>query len=561
MKEISEIEKVKVKKKKGEAEKEEKKGQETESTTQFHQPEATKTLVQHLKTEIKPESRKISEEKVATPKITTPKLNTKTFDSNKGKSSSEQKNMALIPPSIPKIKLKVIEFKKSRSVSKEPKDFSVPKVKTAFEIKPEDKEVKISMSSVQSMPKLPKVESKNYELHPLDLKVYVPKIPKEIKPEEKKESEVESKERAKFREIEGRDYGEISDFLDFILGKGAGELLSGKPLCIILPKDFEDYGRLIAGICREIYKEKRGKLPKPINETEIGELEKFFADVESQIVVVKNVKVRDANFSNIKSFLEGFYAKGLGYLILVSDDPLSLENSIKRISMDLDKKYVIRLGPRKLDSKKKENLLSFISGMEKKLKEGEIEIEFPFGQMLLQSLDDFERHLEKKYYREFSNLPSFVRSRWHKVVAKSPDTEEEASEIHAAMKVFVAISKWKKSGMKEEEFDNLVEFETEKEKADVRIGNEFFEGETLFGRDSRAELMRKIEEKKQDNFVLRNISVLFHLKDLQRIKKDWKRRNRDINIYCLDLGNEELIEIGSKKFKEKIKGIGLLKEG
>ena len=76
----------------------------------------------------------------------------------------------------------------------------------------------------------------------------------------------------------------------------------------------------------------------------------------------------------------------------------------------------------------------------------------------------------------------------------------------------------------------------------------------------KAVLVKKIVEKKQDNFVLRNISVLFHLKNLQRIKKDWKKRNRNINIYCLDLKNERLIEIENKGFMNKIAEIGIKEE-
>jgi len=87
---------------------------------------------------------------------------------------------------------------------------------------------------------------------------------------------------------------------------------------------------------------------------------------------------------------------------------------------------------------------------------------------------------------------------------------------------------------------------------DVSIDNESYEIETFYGcGDPIAKLTEKIKKFKKNNdkikndkifFVLRNISILMHLKELISFKKTWKDLN--VEILGIDFKRKDLIPIG-----------------
>lgn len=463
---------------------------------------------------------------------------------------------------VDKFKFEGVNIKAKQTentLSKEVKQVKIPTAKFALKRK------KLEESSYENIPlKLSEVDvpkpikteleykqiterklKEKIAVKPKPIKIVAPKIEgRFIKPEEREKwGEKAEKEGISSEEVEAKALESIPELLEFLFGRGVSKLLNEKALCIVLPKDFEDYARMVAGICREVYKEKKGKLPKAVNEWEIGEVEKYFADVEGQIVIVEST-IRNLT-EHLKKILRGFYSKGLGYLILISDEPWNLADEVRSISTEM-RWHVVELEPRKLEIKEKESLLSFVSGRNKRLEMEGLTIETPFGRQFLDTLEVFEETL--KSYLNHSYQPVFVRKNRNRILQKSPYESDEANKVHSGMKAFVAISKWKESGKREEEFE--VKFETD-ESFDVEIGNERYEVETFYGRDPLGVLTKKVNEKgEQINFVLRNISVLLHLKDLLKFKRDW----RETRIYCLDLEREKLIEIGSKEFKEKLFG-------
>ncbi|MCK4732008.1 MAG: hypothetical protein KAT65_06060, partial [Methanophagales archaeon] len=109
-----------------------------------------------------------------------------------------------------------------------------------------------------------------------------------------------------------------------------------------------------------------------------------------------------------------------------------------------------------------------------------------------------------------------------------------------------------------------IENELDRIRADVKVGTEVYEVETLFseecdGKEARKKIthtIEKYEEKNVEkiNIVLDNLTFLRHFKELRDIKhnyKGWQKKHRkEIEFYTLDIKNWCLMDIN--KVAEKL---------
>ena len=338
---------------------------------------------------------------------------------------------------------------------------------------------------------------------------------------------------------------EVLDFLDF-MGEGASRIFEGKPLCIILPKREESWEHLVATVCREAYREKRGGLPEPLFRESLEELKfEFEPRVEGEIVVVEGVKLGDEEQQLLRRALSGFFSKGLGYLILVSEDPGELAAWIKQ-EVPSVRPHLLELYP-EMSEEQKRKVLSFVSGRlratpeEQRAAEAGIAVEeqVSFGEAFMEAVQGFDRELAK--FLDFSEAPEQLRKLRDKLVASAPDRGEVASDEHSAMKAFVWLYAWR-------EHRGRVVPELEDERGvDVRVLDENYEVETFYGvGDPMAKLVEKMEKFGRGEkvyFVLRNVSILLHLRDLLTFRKDWRDEGYDVEIFGLDLEAKELVPL------------------
>ncbi len=327
-------------------------------------------------------------------------------------------------------------------------------------------------------------------------------------------------------ESEKHELLEEIDFIEFLLGKGSGKILSGKPLCIIVERHPDKYEYIVVTICREVYREKKGGYPQPIPVKTVDEIEfEFKADISDQIIIVENAKYSEI----LRKAVSKFPFSSLGFLILVTDKPEELEMEIRK-NIPKAEEFILRIEPVKIDEKLKIGIIEFISG-------SQLLKSYSFGEDFLKATQVFNDQLKK--YLDFSKAPKELRVMWHKLMAKSPEISEQASEEHSAMKSFVWQHLYRK-------YKKIPKLEDERS-VDVSIDNENYEIETFYGcGDSIAKLTEKMEKFTRSDkifFVLRNISILMHLKELISFKKTWKDLGYDVEILGIDFKRKDLISL------------------
>jgi len=374
-----------------------------------------------------------------------------------------------------------------------------------------------------------------------------PRLLDKSKREEKEEEGVRVEEGVTQDQAEEVSAGleEVLDFLDF-MGERASRIFEGKPLCIILPKREESWEHLVAAVCREAYREKRGGLPEPLFRESLEELKfEFEPRVEGEIVVVEGVKLGDEEQQLLRRALSGFFSKGLGYLILVSEDPGELAAWIKQ-EVPSVRPHLLELYP-EMSEEQKRKVLNFVSGRlratpeEQRAAEAGIAVEeqVSFGEAFMEAVQGFDRELAK--FLDFSEAPEQLRKLQNKLVASAPDRGEVASDEHSAMKAFVWLHAWRKHR-------GRVVPELEDERGvDVRVLDENYEVETFYGvgypMAKLVEKMEKFGRGEKVYFVLRNVSILLHLRDLLTFRKDWRDEGYDVEIFGLDLEAKELVPL------------------
>ncbi len=347
-----------------------------------------------------------------------------------------------------------------------------------------------------------------------------------VTPEEKIKEEIVESTVESSSESEEYELLEEIDFIEFLLGKGSGKILSGKPLCIIVERHPDKYEYIVATICREVYREKKGGYPHPIPVKTVDEIEfEFKADISDQIIIVENAKYSES----LRKVILKFPFSSLGFLILVTDKPEELEMEIRK-NIPKAEEYILRFEPVKIDEKLKIGIVEFISG-------SQLLKSYSFGEDFIKATQMFNDQLEK--YLDFSKAPNELRVMWHKLMAKSPESSEQASEEHSAMKSFVWQYLWKK-------YKKIPKLEDERG-VDVSIDNENYEIETFYGcGDPIAKLTEKMGKFTRNDkifFVLRNISILMHLKELISFKKTWNDLGYSVEIVGIDFRRNDLISI------------------
>jgi len=333
-------------------------------------------------------------------------------------------------------------------------------------------------------------------------------------------------------ESEKHELLEEIDFVEFLLGKGNGKILSGKPLCIIVERHPDKYEHIVEAICKEVYREKRGGYLQPIYVKTVDEIEfELKAEISGQIILVEQAKYSEI-LKKVLSKLPKI-RDSLGFLILVTDKPEELEMIIRK-SIPTVEEYLIRIEPTKLDENLKIQIVEFIKG-QKLLKS------YSFGEDFMKAVSEFEKALLK--FLDYNKAPNELKVMWHKVTAKSQESSEQASEEHSAMKSFV----WQYLKKK---YKKVPKLEDERG-VDVSIDNESYEIETFYGcGDPIAKLTEKMGKFTRSDkifFVLRNISILMHLKELISFKKTWKDLGYNVEILGIDFKRKDLISIDDCK--------------
>ena len=333
-------------------------------------------------------------------------------------------------------------------------------------------------------------------------------------------------------EAEAVEEHEITDFFEFLLGEGASKISAGKPICVIVERTKEKIEEVVAVLCREIYRERKGGKPTPIYKRTVEELRREWdALVERKLIIVEEVSGKKEEIEMLREMLKGFFSQDMGFLILVSENPAELEDKIRGIEPSAN---IITVGlPPEIEHRRDE-ILRCIRGKKSGIEVGS------FGEEFKRSVEMFDEELRK--YLNYEKAPLELKRDWDRLMACSPESEKEASEEHSAMKAFVWLYEWKKHGKRE-----IPELETEDRGTDVRIGDKNYEVETLFGvGDVISKLTSKIKKYSSGEkvyFVFRNLDILRNLKSLSSFKRDWEKAGYDVECFGFDFAAGELVPL------------------
>ncbi|GEM_PF-2269876 len=378
-------------------------------------------------------------------------------------------------------------------------------------------------------------------------------VKEEIKRRETKEGEklVEPAEDKKPEELE------IPNFFELLLGKGFGGISHEKPVCIIVEKTKEKLEELIAVLCRDIYREKVGGKPIPIYRNTIEDLRRDWNSlVERKIIIIKNADVEKSREELFK-MIKGFFSQDMGFLVLVTSEPLKLEDEIR--NEEPSKKIVtVEELPSEIE-KIKEEILRTIQGKKSVAltmsfdATGSMSIEETrgFGDEFKTSAENFDDELMK--YLDYEKAPWELKQNRDKLMACSPaDYEKNASNEHSAMKAFVWLYEWMRHDKRK-----IPDLETDNKGTDVRVDSNNYEIETLFGIGDVAskltEKMKKYNKNEKVYFVLRNLDILRHLSKLSTFRTNWRKAGYEVEFFGLDLDKEELVPVDEfVKLEERV---------
>lgn len=336
---------------------------------------------------------------------------------------------------------------------------------------------------------------------------------------------------------------EMPNFFELLLGEGFGRISNGKPICIIVEKTKEKLEELIAVLCRDIYREKVGGKPTPIYRNTIEDLRRDWNTlVERKIIIIKNIDVEKSR-EELFEMLKGFFSQDPGFLILVTSEPHKWEDVIRNV---VPSEQIVTVGglPPGLE-KKEEEILRTVRGKKS------IALAMSFGEEFKKSAENFDEELRK--YLDYQKAPRELRHNRHRLTACSPTDYEKASDEHSAMKAFVWLYEWKRHDKRK-----IPDLETTDKAADVRIDDNNYEIETLFGiGDATSKLTEKMMNKykyiknEKIYFVLRNLDILRNLPILSTFRRDWRKAGHEVEFFGLDFDRKELVSLD--KFVKLVK--------
>ncbi|KXB05666.1 hypothetical protein AKJ49_00320 [candidate division MSBL1 archaeon SCGC-AAA382A03] len=355
------------------------------------------------------------------------------------------------------------------------------------------------------------------------------------------------------------------DFYDFFLEFSGNKQLVVNPedpvAVVVAEEEDEEFERTVQHICRDIYRERIGGLPFPedlsienkkeierrLTENRISVVEEDLSTFLSEgfQVGIKEIEKED---EKIAKEIQNFYTQNLGFLLL----PVQGNREAKKFKNRLEESALperpyISLLEQKIGGELKEKISKCAWGF--------IDID-PSGE----SLDSYYLEGERGFK---DRLKDMVKdSIYSKMTDKDPNPDITESSTHLDIKAFIVRHLAKRRNLNSRRSIEKSKIETEpfgaEEKGprpDVKVENECYEVETLFGEgvDPEHEIIRKIElycEPDQGyelNFVLPNLTLLRYLPFLKGEKKHWESKGYDIGFYTLDLAEGELIPLSDVK--------------
>ena len=324
---------------------------------------------------------------------------------------------------------------------------------------------------------------------------------------------------------------EIIDFFESLFGNEAGKIFQGKPVCIIVPKTKEKYEEMLAIVCRDAYRERKGGKPIPIYRKNVNELKiEFEPRVENEVVVVEDTEIDNEYLFEV---IKGFFSLDIGFLILVTNEPHQLR---KKISKNIPSANIVEIHPTADIKLKRDRILTLVRGRHL------LTQQLSFGEEFKTSVEEFDKELIEKYLN-YRKAPPELKKEWDKLEACSIESGE-ASKEHSAMKAFVWIYEWK---LHNKEKIPYIEYESNNKIIDIKIDDKNYEIETLFGvGDAMNKLTKKIKNYalgEKIYFVLRNIDILRNLSLLWSFRSHWRKQGYKIDFLGIDLENKKFLSL------------------
>lgn len=351
---------------------------------------------------------------------------------------------------------------------------------------------------------------------------------------------------------------EIPEFLDLIFSEGNGaQIESGKPIIIFLEElEGDSHIGVLRTICKRIFREKEGGNPEPTIISDTEDLKKELGRLKAENKIF-SVQLDDKEWDEIikeeqeRIFnkIDALFSQGAGFIIFNTFFPY--HPTYHRIK-------IAELKPKKLSIEFKMRISEVAWGFI------EIEETANFDLIFETARDLYEQALEniKK-----ERLGKYRGIYWD---ATKPNEGKESLE-HRMVKSFLMKYLIKKL-IKEEQLppepdilqiEDKIKTEVDTKAklegiiADVMVGSEVYEVETLFsedrdGKDIRDKIthsIRKYKDKpvKKINIVLENLTFLRHIKDLVDIKRNYaswqKKHDKSIEFFTLKLRNNEIIKL------------------
>ena len=376
------------------------------------------------------------------------------------------------------------------------------------------------------------------------------------------------------------DGEEVEDFLRFIFGNDGGKIRARGPK-IILFKDLEDdsYISFLENICVRIYREREGGEPRAVKILKIDDMNK--REIEKWLEAGGKIFTIDLERNDIPDEthlwerLEETYSERLGFIIFhvrSGERFNTLVNLLREINLKAQGRLnIVKLEARKLLKEVRRKLIELVSGM---LAPEEIHADMKVDGV--PTISTFDYMINIALFNEdslFNRVLENIKMEEGGLFKESTKPAEEESSLHFNIKVFlvrylthILREKGEKLHTREEIMRRI---ETEKELgpgviADVVIGNEVYEVETLFGAGEEPDMKINRTIDKYDrmqidkvSIVMDNLGFLLHLKDLLSKKKHFKDKRFKIEFYTLDLKNKRLISLEDfvREYKRLLKGI------
>jgi hypothetical protein len=373
---------------------------------------------------------------------------------------------------------------------------------------------------------------------------------------------------------------EVEDFLRFIFGNDGGKIRARGPK-IILFKDLEDdsYISFLENICVRIYREREGGEPRAVKILKIDDMNK--REIEKWLEAGGKIFTIDLERNDIPDEthlwerLEETYSERLGFIIFhvrSRERFNTLVNLLREINLKAQGRLnIVKLEARKLSKEVRRKLIELVSGM---LAPEEIHAAMKVDGV--PTISTFDYMINIALFNEdslFNRVLENIKMEEGGLFKESTKPAEEESSLHFNIKVFlvrylthILREKGEKLHTREEIMRRI---ETEKELgpeviADVVIGNEVYEVETLYGAGEEPDMKINRTIDKYDriqidkvSIVMDNLGFLLHLKDLLSKKKHFKDKRFKIEFYTLDLKNKRLISLEDfvREYKRLLKGI------